>query len=1016
MKKNIVKVMAYAVAIAICSTFVVPTYASDISFDDKLSRIESLMEQCNIQGIDTSYEQVTYSTVKRTQAKLIADDDSGNDREVVNYNKTKMDQMLDNAINNLQAYLTGEKEPMQVSLPDMSNITRSGTGLVSGNKPVFSVGYGHQESSLEPDVQDMNKYGSTNIHLEAGPMLVKSFANPFSNFETNATDAVLEYDAGISHSGTYSLKVTNNTEKTKSYARLIKNISCEPNTNYVVSVWTKYESVNTDGLILLMRRDWEEPTRVICANETGTLSKDWKEQTLTVTTGPQQTSFDFNLIIEGKCTLWLDDISIKKQGSNTELFYNGDFDEYDLLTEQASGINTYVKSAMNKAKENNVGVEFLLSPHYFPGTKYFTDSLKISGVEYDSEDREGSEGVFLSYNVANECAKNVIADYIKELFEWFNENDLTSAIHTIILSNEPIFRTTWYSDYYTPLFRNFLQEKYSTCTAMNDELGTSYSSFEAVSMPNYRNPVKSALDYDWIEFNDEVFCSWNEFLAQEVKKYTDKPVSIKAGYAFETSNEDRRDRLTRGYDFEKLGKFTDISGFDQIELREYPIQYWTNMMFYDYLYSTVKKPMYNSEVHFINDALKDSNGELSYTEKTAAHGGNYLWMGAAHGVNMFSNWSWDEGVHVPYSLLTRPDVINEIGVTALDMTRLSSNLTALLNKRPQVALFYSRASRLYEVKHMEFMVDAYRTLASMGVKVGFVTEETVDLLDDYDAIILPAVKYTTDEAKEKINSFIAGGGKVLSLNKEVGIFQTTTDSPMSCDEHKNSTSELSGSITNSSISTGTLSGYKAYDTSGPNAEISDAVKSFVNSNIINEVTVTDEAGKAVSGIDWTYIVDGDSVTINISNVDVNQERKSLKFYLDGVQITNMKNRITGDSGISTVTADLYEPVLLSVGPTNQVSVDISGLQIVNKTLKGKVNIKNDSFPLGEKMIIKIDAYNDKDTIRGYQYVTTTIPTGEIDGFTVSMPLESDVIGVRISVINEEGTQFLDSTQMLYLTE
>lgn len=1014
--KKIVKVIAYVAAIAICCNFVVPAYASDISFDDKLSLVESLMEQCNIQGIDTGYEQVAYSTVKRTQAKLIADDDSGTDSEVVSYNKTKMDQMLDNAINNLQAYLAGEKKSMKVSLPDMNNITTSGAGLVSANKPVFSVGYGHQHTSLEPDVQDMNKYGSTNIHLEAGPMNTKSFTNPFSYFHPNETDAVLEYDAGVSHSGTYSMKVTNNTEKTKSYAMLVKSIPCEPNTNYVISAWTKYESVNTDGLILLMRRDWEEPTRVICGNETGTLSKDWTEQTLTVTTGAQQTSFDFNLIVEGKCTLWIDDISIKKQGSNTELFYNGDFDEYDLLTEQESGINTYVKSAMNKAKENNVGVEFLLSPHYFPGTKYFTNSLKISGVEYDSEDRETTEGVFLSYNVANENAKNVMADYIREMFEWLEENELTSSIHTIILSNEPIFRTTWYSDYYTPLFRSYLQEKYGTCASMNDELGTNYSSFDAVSMPNYKNPSKSALDYDWSEFNDEIFCSWHEFLATEVKKYTNKPVSIKAGYAFETSNEDRRERLTRGYDFEILGKFTDISGFDQIELKEYPIQYWTNMMFYDYLHSTVKKPMYNSEAHFINDKINDENGNFSYTEETAAHYGNSLWMSAAHGVNMFSNWCWDEGEHVPYSILTRPDVIKEIGVTALDMTRLSSNLTDLLNKKPQVALFYSKASRMYEVKHMEFMVDAYRTLAFMGVKVGFVTEESIDLLDNYDALILPAVKYTTDEAKEKVNSFIAEGGKVLSLNKEVGTFYTTTDSPMSCDEHKNSTSELSGSITNSAISTGTWSEYKAYNTSGPNAEISDAVKNFINSNIINKVTVTDEVGNTVSGIDWSYVVDGDSVTINLSNVDVNKERKKLKFYLDGVQITDMKNLITGDGGISTVTADFYEPVLLSVGPTNQVSVDISDLQITNKTLIGKVKVKNESLPLGEKMIIKIEAYNDHDAIRGYQYVTTAIPTGEIDGFKTSMPLESDVVCVRISVINEEETEPLVSMKTLYVTE
>lgn len=1006
------KISSLLLAVSVCGSITIPSYAESY-FDAKLTKIQSLMAQANAKGIDTNYEQVAYSAVKRTQGKLLKDEANGTDTQVVAYNKAKMDNMLDEAISNLEGYLNGTKKAKKASLPGMGSVQVSGKSLTSGTKPIFSVGYGHQDGSLEPDVQDMNKYGSTNIHLEAGPMRIKSFENPFT-LEQNNTNISVEYDATVSHSGTYSLKVTNNTEKSVSYARLTKNIPCQSNTKYVLSVWTKYESQNTDGLYLMMRRDWTEPTVAICSGTKGKISQDWAHNTVTVTTDPGQTSFELSFIIEGKCTLWIDDMSVKKVGTDTELFYNGTLDRYEMLDNMGSEINSSVKSAMAKAKANNVGVEFLLSPHYFPGTKYFDNSLKIAGVEYDTVDREASEGVFLSYNVANENAKKVIADYVKTLFDWLEKNDLTSAINSIILSNEPIFRTTWYSEYYTPLFCEFLKEKYGTLDAMKAELGSKYSSFDSITMPDYTTASanKTGLDYDWMEFNDKVFVSWHEFIANEVKKYTNKPVSIKAGYAFETSGEGTADRITKGYDFEKLSKFTDITGFDQVEYMEYPIQYWTNMMFYDYADSVIKKPMYNSEVHFNHDGIEDTKGNFSYKEVTAAHGRNYLWMSASHGVDMFSNWCWDEGGHVPYTLLSRPDVIGEVGTTALDMARLSENLTALSDKKPQIAIFYSKASRLYEMKHMEFMVDAYRTLASMGVKVGFVTEDSLELLDNYNALILPAVKYTTDEAKAKVNAFISGGGKVLSLNKETGFIQTTTDKPMSADEHKNSTSELSG-VTNAKVSTGTLSGYKAYDVTKPNSSISTAVKNFVNSNITREITVTDASGKEVSGIDWTYTLDGESLTINVSNV-TSSAAKSLKFYQNGVQITDMKNLITNEEGISTVTASLYEPLMLYVGPANYVSIDVSELEFADGYLVGNVKVTNDLYD-EETIVISIEAYNG-DKIRGYQRVTTVIPNGETGGFKAMMPIEADVTDVKVSVTDKERTENLASSETLYPAE
>jgi predicted nucleic acid-binding Zn-ribbon protein len=73
-----------------------------------------------------------------------------------------MDNMLDEAISNIEGYLNGTKKAKKASLPGMGSVQVSGKSLTSGTKPIFSVGYGHQDGSLEPDVQDMNSAISKN--------------------------------------------------------------------------------------------------------------------------------------------------------------------------------------------------------------------------------------------------------------------------------------------------------------------------------------------------------------------------------------------------------------------------------------------------------------------------------------------------------------------------------------------------------------------------------------------------------------------------------------------------------------------------------------------------------------------------------------------------------------------------------------------------------------------------------------------------------------------------------------
>ena len=148
----------------------------------------------------------------------------------------------------------------------------------------------------------------------------------------------------------------------------------------------------------------------------------------------------------------------------------------------------------------------------------------------------------------------------------------------------------------------------------------------------------------------------------------------------------------------------------------------------------------------------------------------------------------------------------------------------------------------------------------------------------------------------------------------------------------------------------------------------------------------------------------------MSNV-TSSSAKSLKFYKDGEQITDMKNLITGETGVSTVTAALYEPVMLYVGPTNQVTLDVSDLEFVKNSFAGSISVRNDSLPEDEKVVIKVEAYNNEGAIREYQKVNTQIPVGGITDFEISMSLASDVTYVNVSVMDAE--ELLTSTEVLY---
>lgn len=829
----------------------------NVDYSNQLSELKALIEQCEDRGIPTDYEQVSYATIERFAEYINDDMEKGIDSSYTDYEKASVDSIYNKAKTNLESYLDGTKEANRLVRPNMQAIEVKGSNIYYGKKPIFSIGYGFF-GMAQADIPNFQSFGVNNIQMEIGPDQTWEQASDGWNIYAAKEGQKVSGDivSGIAHSGDNSLNMMfGDTAGANVYIAAERTIPCKPNTKYTFGGWVKGTATEWNAW---MKLGWDDSDRADIFT-----SSDWKEYKDTYTTGADQTSLSLLILVENTANLYFDDLYVYEDASNKNLLSNGGFEElvYPAIED--------LKVHLENAEENNVAVSLLLSPHYLD-----------SSVSGDVPMTSNKNATFIKFDINNQKAKEIVEHHIRAVLSNVSGYE---CIDSICLSNEPWFDTRWFENTYNPLFRDYLVEKHGSLEGIKTAHNASYARLNSITMPKIdENSIfgwnaVDALTYDWMEFNDKVFSDWHKWMAGIAKEYfPDTPLHSKVMENVVPIETNERLEMTRGTDYDMFGEFSGYAGIDGANYTE--DDYYKMMFLYDYLDSSVAKPVYDSETHIIKDYTGSASSLDAFSQDTTKKALTKMWQGAIHGRDISTVWAWqrqyaDDGESDFFgSVLFRPDLIYGIGKMNLDFARLADEIVELQENSDKVAIFYSKPSRLYNESHITSVLSVYKELVKNGYSVGIVTEKSIDKLSGYDTLILPKVTHSKKDVLSAVEAFVSKGGKVLYTDTDV------------------------------------LS-YNEYEQKMSNSAIINGGMTYTLSNLPSaKVVVKNADGNAANGIEWKYSVTEDRILVNV--VNMTESDKSVAIYYNGEKLTAMNELISGEKGIGAVNLKSYEPQLL----------------------------------------------------------------------------------------------------------
>lgn len=865
---KIKKLMTVVLLLIMCLNFGSTAFAiSKLDYTEKLQELELLINECKEKGYPVDYEMINYSVIKEFQKYINEDIDNGIDDRITQYNSDSMERLYVEAKESLSAYLSGTKKPKDVRRPDYDSMYIDGTQLKDKNGAVFSVGYSHS-TQIQKDVDKLHNLGADNIQVEVGPTTLSKYPYGWKRNGTWDMDYEIDISPKKKYSGEYSLMLINRTQakdNSGSCIRYSQTIAAKRNTTYKYGCYSLGTKINrlTISANAFENRNYIGP------------SKYWQLNDYQYTTTDSQSELVFNFVCEGITEVFLDDFYLYELDNDGKICSDNLLENPGFENNSAYvGSIKYLLDTLDNAEENNINVSLLLSPHYFPE--------RVEGVSYTDK------GAWSNFNIDDIKARDIIEDYLRVLLPLVKDY---TAIKDICLSNEASYNVTWFYDFYNPRFQEYLREVHGSIETLNQRYGTNYSSFDEVNMPvDVTN--HDAICYDWIQFNDKVFADWHKWMADIVREYIpDKPIHVKMSpnISIWTENEERI-FLIRGTDLEMFDEFSDYAGNDSWDYdNDDNGTYFQQTFLYDYQHSVTGKPIYNSEDHPI---VEEEDDVWSYNERTKKHMRNHLWMGAIHGRNISTIWQWERlqytGKRSWCSMLNRPDVAAEVGKTYLDMNLLADSIASLQNNRPKVAIMYSKPSRLYRAEYSKDLRIAYKAMTEIGEKVGIVSDKSIDMLDNYNVLIIPGATNACKETLDKVNEFLRNGGKVIYFGD---VFAS--------DEYNNS-------IDNSYLIANSFE-YKSSNLTSVKMSILALLQKFDMAKLTLKYN---ESGNAPTNIDWQYCVDKDRILCVITSLS-SENPEEISLYWQGEKLEGNIHELISDTMVdNSIQLDYKTPVML----------------------------------------------------------------------------------------------------------
>ncbi len=363
-----------------------------------------------------------------------------------------------------------------------------------------------------------------------------------------------------------------------------------------------------------------------------------------------------------------------------------------------------VVAVLDEAAKENVMVNILLSPHYFPGWAY---------AKWPELSRGGGS---FGYCVDAPEAKQVVEKFLRIVIPLFKDKP---ALHSFCLSNEPNFSRSQDCVNTPKLWAQYLARAHGTVAALNACYGSHYAAFADVPIPG----LDQAEFYDYSLFNEERFAGWHRWMAQVIHSMAPRAL-VHAKIQLEGAVLSRwYHKSSWGVDPELFGQWMDLNGNDCIILEpdagtEWALRWQLQNIGYDLQRSLAAKPIFNSENHPTLDGYK------GYV--LPEHFQTALWQGAIHGQSATTIWVWERTADPANCLygnvMDRPGCAEAVGVTCLDLNRFAGEVAALQRVKAPVAIVYSGTSMKPDRRYIQSLEAAYTALNFAGIKIDFVSE------------------------------------------------------------------------------------------------------------------------------------------------------------------------------------------------------------------------------------------------------------------------------------------------------
>lgn len=857
----------------------------------ELEELKALQAQCKEKGIATDYEDIDLVTFESFIDYGLEDYNGGRITRA-EYVYACLEKIYADAKAALSSYLDGSAAPKEavyyvsgdteIQNQAVYGTVKNSTTGETYRAPVFLSGYLDNTGKS----YEISTVGANMLQFEVMMSGYVKKADSILGWNTGyygGANASYSYDDTTAKSGFYSLKISNSSAKASNvYTTMSQKLALKGGKTYVLSFNAKAESANGCSY----RPDGWKSSKISISG-----TYDWKRYSYEYK--PEQDCEVELMFMSEDVTsaLWLDNIKVTEKGDSTNLVRQGTFEEKPVIINgymvDTARFKRDVITALDEAARNNVAVDVLMSVHYFP-----------QGLLPEEEWKANQIGA-VKYNLYNEKVKELTEAFFKGLVPLMANH---KALNSVCISNEPTYRVGR-DAFNAPLWQQYLRELYNDdVTLMNNIWHEEFESFEAVPMQeSYENP---AMYYDYLKFNDKLFAQWHTWVKDIIKEIApDLPVHAKVMSVIDQKEASGANfALVRGTDPELFAEFSDFNGNDSWNFIGSGRTLTVKNLWYDLLTSIKNAPIFNSEDHVIMDR------DEVYNEKYAPHVAADLWQGAVHGRSLMAMWKWDRTLLTTNStsgnIKHRPDVVAKEGRTMLELNRLAGEVEALQNIKPQVALLYSYASRVYETSHMNGVYNLYQAIGNNGQRAKIVTENIIanNGLDGIKLLIVPAAASARSDELEAIKAFMQNGGRVLLVGD-----------CFCYDEHKNAfaDNEALSYILENAAKAGA-----AKDEAGTGLIVTGGASAAVRSELAaaglyDIEVINNKTGEPVSDFEWCYTDYDGGLLLNLCRYS--WEDGSVSIRINGETAAGMVDLKSGETLGSEFEMSGYEPRLIKIG-------------------------------------------------------------------------------------------------------